>query len=90
MLSRTSFYERKSEVGRSNSHDSGEPPRFRLKEISREAALAAEREAISQVLGHTRWNRLRAAKLLNISYRALLYKIKQVGLEPRTAPLDGT
>jgi DNA-binding NtrC family response regulator len=32
------------------------------------------------VLRETRWNRVRAAKLLGISYRALLYKIKDVGL----------
>ncbi len=60
-----------------------EPPRsLSLKEIGREAALAAERVAMSNVLKQTRWNRAKAAKLLNISYRALLYKIKQVGLEP--------
>ncbi len=53
-----------------------------LKEISRGAALAAEREAIVKALEQTRWNRVRAAKLLNISYRALLYKIKDVGLQP--------
>ena len=50
--------------------------------IAREAAQAAEREAMAKVLEQTRWNRVKAAKLLKISYRALLYKIKQVGLEP--------
>ena len=58
-----------------------------LKNISRKAALAAERQAILDALEQTRWNRLRAAKLLNISYRALLYKIKDAGLEQeRGAP----
>jgi two-component system response regulator AtoC len=52
-----------------------------LKQIARDAAMAAEREAISRVLDQTRWNRVKAAKLLKISYRALLYKIKQAGLE---------
>jgi two-component system response regulator AtoC len=52
-----------------------------LKQIARDAALAAEREAIGRVLEQTRWNRVKAAKLLRISYRALLYKIKQAGLE---------
>ena len=52
-----------------------------LKHISRKAALAAERQAILDALEQTRWNRMRAAKLLNISYRALLYKIKDAGLE---------
>ncbi|MGH9365879.1 MAG: sigma 54-interacting transcriptional regulator, partial [Thermoanaerobaculia bacterium] len=51
-----------------------------LKDISRRAALAAEREAISRVLEQTHWNRVKAAKLLRISYRSLLYKIKQVGI----------
>jgi two-component system response regulator AtoC len=59
----------------------GEPQAIPLKEVVREAALAAERRAIAKVLEQTRWNRVKAAKLLNISYRALLYKIKHVGLE---------
>jgi two-component system response regulator AtoC len=52
-----------------------------LKDISRKAALVAEREAILQALEQTQWNRVRAAKLLEISYRALLYKIKDSGLD---------
>jgi two-component system response regulator AtoC len=51
-----------------------------LKEIARDAARAAEREAITRALEETGWNRIRAAKLLKISYRALLYKIKDAGL----------
>ena len=51
-----------------------------LKDIARQAARAAEREAIARVLKETGWNRVRAAKLLRISYRALLYKIKDAGL----------
>jgi two-component system response regulator AtoC len=52
-----------------------------LKDISRRAAQVAEREAILHALEQTQWNRVRAAKLLEISYRALLYKIKDAGLE---------
>jgi two-component system response regulator AtoC len=52
-----------------------------LKEVARQAARAAEREAIARVLDQTGWNRVKAAKLLKISYRALLYKIKDVGLD---------
>jgi len=52
-----------------------------LKEIGRRAAQLAEREAILQALEQTQWNRVRAAKLLDISYRALLYKIKDNGLD---------
>jgi two-component system response regulator AtoC len=54
-------------------------PRFSLKDIARKAALAAERDAIWAALEQTAWNRVRAAKALRISYRALLYKMKQVG-----------
>ena len=52
-----------------------------LKEISRHASRAAEREAIARVLETTGWNRTKAAPLLQISYRALLYKIKETGLD---------
>jgi two-component system response regulator AtoC len=56
-------------------------PEPSLKEIARRASQAAEREAISQMLAQTGWNRVRAARALRISYRALLYKIKQAGLD---------
>src|SRR5882724_1491371 len=60
-----------------------------LKTVGRKAALAAEREAILHALEQTRWNRLQAAKLLNISYRALLYKIKDSGLESEHRSTNG-
>ena len=47
-----------------------------LLEIGRRAALLAEREAIERVLTQTRWNRRQAAKILKISYKALLNKLK--------------
>src|SRR5437867_4707261 len=56
-------------------------PEPSLKEIGRRASQAAEREAISRMLDQTGWNRVRAARALRISYRALLYKIKQAGLD---------
>src|SRR5678816_4421617 len=49
-----------------------------LKDIARRAAQTAEKEAMLQALEQTQWNRVRAAKLLEISYRALLYKIKDL------------
>ena len=55
--------------------------RVSLKDIGRRAAQLAERDAILQALEQTQWNRVRAAKLLEISYRALLYKIKDGGLD---------
>jgi two-component system response regulator AtoC len=51
-----------------------------LREIGRRASQAAEREAIAKMLQQTGWNRVRTARALRISYRALLYKIKQAGL----------
>ena len=55
-----------------------------LKEIARGAALRAEREAISAMLARTNWNKRKAAVRLQISYKALLYKIKDCGLtDPR-------
>ncbi len=51
-----------------------------LRDIVRQASRAREREIICQVLEHTGWNRVRSAKALKISYRALLYKMKQFGL----------
>lgn len=50
-----------------------------LKDASRAASRKAERELILRVLDRTHWNRRRAAKELQISYKALLYKLKQVG-----------
>jgi two-component system, NtrC family, response regulator AtoC len=47
-----------------------------LLEIGKRAALQAEREAIERVLAQTRWNRRQAAKILKISYKALLNKLK--------------
>jgi two-component system response regulator AtoC len=52
-----------------------------LKEISRRAVLEAEREVICRALEQCRWNRVKTAKMLKISYRALLYKIKDMGLK---------
>ena len=51
-----------------------------LKAISRRAAQVAEKRVIERVLGQTRWNRKEAAKQLQISYKALLYKMKENGL----------
>jgi len=52
-----------------------------LKEIGREASSRAEREAIQRALLQTRWNRKEAAQLLKVSYKSLLYKIREYGID---------
>jgi len=51
-----------------------------LKSVARGAKDEAEAEAIRQALDQTNWNRKQAAALLQISYKALLYKIRQYGI----------
>src|ERR1700730_8313664 len=52
-----------------------------LKDVSRSAARVVERELILKMLQRTRWNRKETAENLGISYKALLYKIKEHGLD---------
>src|SRR6202162_5174993 len=63
-------------TGRSAGADSGGG----LKSLSRNAKDEAEAEAIARALDETNWNRKQAAVLLKISYKALLYKIRQYGI----------
>ncbi len=58
----------------------GETARVSLKQVGREAAQVAEARLIAKVLERTRWNRREAAEILQISYKALLYKMKDAGL----------
>lgn len=63
-----------------------------LKDITRQAVQELERKIILQVLQANHWNRKQAARKLKISYRALLYKIRQAGLPSRSTreiPLSG-
>ena len=48
--------------------------------------LQAETDAILSALNSTRWNRKRAARMLNIDYKALLYKMKKLGIDDTPAP----
>jgi two-component system response regulator AtoC len=57
-----------------------------LKKITRQAVRELERKIILKVLQHHHWNRKSAARALNISYRALLYKIRDAGLPSNRAP----
>jgi transcriptional regulator with PAS, ATPase and Fis domain len=51
-----------------------------LKEIGRRAAATAEATTLREVLERVRWHRLEAARMLGVSYKTLLYKLKQHGL----------
>ncbi len=55
--------------------------RRNLADISREASRAAERALIGETLTQVRWNRRKAAAILGVSYKTLLNKIKETGLE---------
>jgi two-component system response regulator AtoC len=66
-----------------SSNDTGVQGRVSLKKIGKMAAQEAEKQLILKTLLETRWNRKKAADLLEISYKALLYKIKQAGLSKK-------
>ena len=53
-----------------------------LKKIKKKAVDRVEKEVIGYVLDKTAWNRSKASKVLKISYKTLLYKISELGLEP--------
>ncbi|MGB9236365.1 MAG: sigma-54 dependent transcriptional regulator [Terriglobales bacterium] len=76
----------KTSNGAGNGH-SGEE-RSSLKLLVRNAKWEAERGAIAEALERTHWNRKAAARLLNVSYRALLYKIQEYHLVPPTDSLS--
>ena len=65
----------------------GKPERISLKRAGKMAAQEAEKHLILGTLLETRWNRKKAAQLLDISYKALLYKIKQSGISKRRVSL---
>ena len=55
---------------------------IQLKKVTRKAVRELEGWIILSALEANRWNRKRAARDLRISYRSLLYKIRQAGLNP--------
>lgn len=56
-----------------------------LKRLAKEVTVEMERKAILEALRANHWNRRRAAQELKISYRALMYKIRQAGIGARRA-----
>lgn len=69
------------EAPRLETSDGRDPGGLSLKVAARTASRKAERDLIARALERTHWNRKRAAQQLQISYKSLLYKIKQTGLE---------
>jgi two-component system response regulator AtoC len=59
----------------------GAAPTLSLKALACEAARRAESRAIARALERTRWNRREAARILQISNKALLYKMRDAGLD---------
>jgi two-component system, NtrC family, response regulator AtoC len=59
-----------------------------LKKMRKKAMEQVEREVISYVLQKTAWNRSKATKILKISYKTLLYKIKDLGIHPPPDALE--
>jgi DNA-binding NtrC family response regulator len=68
-----------------SSRSNGHRKTLSLKEATRASSVQIERQLISEVLVSTGGNRKRAATELGISYKALLYKLKQIGTENESA-----
>jgi two-component system, NtrC family, response regulator AtoC len=79
------FAELQSPAARPRDPEAVETPGFSLKTAARAASREAERELILKTLARTRWNRRRAAQELQISYKSLLYKLKQIGFHDMEA-----
>ncbi|HVB86556.1 MAG TPA: helix-turn-helix domain-containing protein, partial [Candidatus Dormibacteraeota bacterium] len=52
-----------------------------LEEVSQRAVAHVERFKIENALRETKWNKTRAAEKLGVSYKTLLTKIRNLGLE---------
>ena len=63
-------------------HELSDLSALSLKKVRKRAMDKVEKEVIAYVLGKTGWNRSKATKILKISYKTLLYKIKDLGIEP--------
>jgi two-component system, NtrC family, response regulator AtoC len=70
-----------SDILNSDGGSSPDLELFSLKDIKRRTLNKVEKEAISYVLGRTDWNRSKAAKILKISYKTLLYKISDLNIQ---------
>ena len=60
-----------------------------LKEVSRRATLAVTRAVVLKALQANHWNRRKTAEELNMSYRSLLYKLREAGVPQRRRGHNG-
>jgi two-component system, NtrC family, response regulator AtoC len=76
----TFFAERSERSSAQFNYEPTEDGNIPLKRIAQQATRRMERDVILKVLQANQWNRRKAAEVLKISYRALLYKVRQAGL----------
>ena len=62
------------------SYEMTEDGKIPLKRIAQQVTRRMEHDVILKVLQANHWNRRKTAEVLKISYRALLYKVRQAGL----------
>lgn len=67
---------------RPGTGDLGKGP-VSLKQAARQAAMEVERALIQGTLAEEHWNRMKTARRLGISYKALLYKMRACGISPK-------
>jgi two-component system response regulator AtoC len=70
--------------------NSGQSETVSLKHIAKQAIREVERNVILETLRANKWNRAKTAKALRISYRALIYKIRDAGLASRRTASSGS
>ena len=71
-------------------YESGEAGNVPLKRIAQQVTRRMERDVILRVLQQNHWNRRKTAEILKISYRALLYKVRQAGLPAKRPRRDAS
>jgi len=70
-----------------NQSGAGVPDSKSLRSLLNSVKAEAEKNAIAVALEKTGWNRKAAARLLNVSYRTVLYKIEEYRLSAPDSPV---
>jgi two-component system, NtrC family, response regulator AtoC len=71
------------------SYEMNEEGNIPLKRIAQQVTRRMEHDVILKVLQANHWNRRKTAEILKISYRALLYKVRQAGLPAKRPRRNG-